>query len=104
MSDVELQDYSYLRWHNSGAKPKLGLAPEGSIQVDASAFSAFLLLGFFPSETTFYTSLSIFAVLAGLEYLGYTLPVAAKKLRGFIAGKRRGTTDIKLRRRRLAYG
>lgn len=96
---MALPDFTDTQWRNSGHQARLGLV---AFSLDARVFVFFLALILHLSWTTFYIVLSAIAFFAFLEYLGYTLDVARKRVRGFLAGKMRSDNRrVILRRRRL---
>lgn len=96
-----MKNYDDILWRNSGLRATLGL---GFFSVDARVSIMILPLIFHLS----LDSLKLFAlsvcIFAGLEYLGYTIPVAILKLRSLIAGKQRFTQDTISNTRRFIHG
>jgi len=98
---MALPDFTDTQWRNSGLQPRLGL---GFAALDARVFVFFLIFILHISMTTFLISMGAVAVFAVLEYYGFGMNVAAKRLRSFIAGKNRVVNKALLRRRRLIHG
>jgi hypothetical protein len=96
-----VRNYDALQWRNSGYSARLGLFA-GSI--DARAFLPVILLLFHISWTTFYIFVAGVALFGILEFLGYSAPVAIRRLRCWIAGRRRYVHRTVIRRRRFVHG
>lgn len=93
--------YEDVQWRNSGLAARMGL---GFVSIDARAFLPILGLILHISWTTFYIFVAVVSLFAILEFLGYTAPVALRKLRSLIAGKHRFVQKPVTRRRRLING
>jgi len=96
-----MKDYSDILWRNSGLSARMGL---GVASIDARAFLPILGLIFHISWTTFYIFVGAVSIFSFLEFLGYSAPVAIRKLRSTIAGRRRYVHRSKDRLRRLTHG
>lgn len=69
-------------WRDSGRQVKIGPF-DGRLTL-------FLLVFFlFPGKISLIIAVIAFLVFYGLEYIGYTLPNAMRKIMSLIAGKRR---------------
>jgi intracellular multiplication protein IcmT len=93
--------YEHVQWRNSGLTARFGLMV-GSI--DARAFLPILGLIFHISWTTLYIFIGAVTFFAFLEYLGYNVPVALRKVRSLVAGRHRFVQRTVSRRRRLIHG
>lgn len=70
------------QWRDSGRQVKVG-------PLDGRLMLFIVLLMLFPSYTLFIATLVAMAFFYGLEYIGYTLPNAFRKIMTLIAGKHR---------------
>ncbi len=70
------------QWRDSGRQVKVG-------PLDGRLMLFIVLLMLFPSYTLLIMTLSAMAFFYGLEYIGYTLPNAFRKIKVLIAGKQR---------------
>lgn len=93
--------YEDVQWRNSGLSARMGL---GVVSIDARAFLPILGLILHISWTTLYVFMAVVSLFAILEFLGYSAPVALRKLRSLIAGKHRFVQRTVSRRRRLING
>lgn len=93
--------YDHTQWRNSALSSRMGL---GFTSIDARAFIPILAVLLHISWTTFYIFLGAVALFSFLEYLGYSAPVAVRKLRSIIAGKRRYVQRTVARRKRFVHG
>lgn len=93
--------YEEVQWRNSGLAARMGL---GVVSIDARAFLPILGLILHISWTTLYVFMAVVSLFAILEFLGYSAPVALRKLRSLIAGKHRFVQRTVSRRRRLING
>ncbi|MFK5948882.1 MAG: IcmT/TraK family protein [Methylococcales bacterium] len=97
---MALQDFTEIQWRNSGLQPRLGL---GFAALDAKVFVFFLIFLLHMSKTTFLISLAAIVFFAVLEYYGFGINVAVKRLRSLIAGKNRVVHNALHRRRRIIH-
>ena len=95
-----MKDYTAVQARNSGLTARLPLL---IMSVDARAALAILVVILHISWTSFYIFIGSLAFFSLLEYLGYGLPVALRRARSTIAGKRRFVNKASRRRRRLIH-
>jgi len=93
--------YEDMQWRNSGLAARMGLL---FVSIDARAFIPILALIFHISWTSLYIFIGAVTIFSGLEYLGYSAPVAMRKLRSIIAGRYRFVHNSKSRQRRSIHG
>ncbi|MFA0809386.1 IcmT/TraK family protein [Microbulbifer epialgicus] len=93
--------YEYTQWRNTGLAARLGLV---IASIDARAFVFIFIFILHISWETLYTFLGIVTFFGLLEYLGYSVPVAIRKARSLIAGRRRFVQRTISRRRRIIHG
>jgi hypothetical protein len=70
------------QWRETGRQVKVG-------PLDGRLMIFVVLLMLFPSKILFAITISAILFFYGLEYIGYTLPNAYRKLSVIIAGKKR---------------
>lgn len=95
-----MKDYSHIQARNSGLTARLPLL---LFSVDARAALGVLIILFNISWTSFYIFLGILAFFSLLEHLGFGLPVAIRRARAVMAGKKRYVNKVSKRRRRFLH-
>jgi len=78
-SPIWLQNTS---WRETGRQVKVG-------PLDGRLMLFVVLLMLFPSKTLLILTFIVSAFFYGLEYIGYTLPNAYRKITAVLAGKKR---------------
>lgn len=95
-----MRSYKDIQARNSGLTARLPLLVTS---IDARALIAILIVVFHISWTSFFIFLATLIFFSVLEYLGYGVPVAARRARALIAGKNRFVNKASRRRRRLIH-
>ena len=100
-NEERVRDYGPVQWRNSGLSARMGLI---IASIDARAFLPILALLLHISWPTLYIFIGAVSFFAFLEFLGYSAPVAFRKLRSLIAGRHRFVQKTVARRRRIIHG
>ncbi len=95
---MALPDFTETQWRNSGLPARLGL---GFAAIDARVFVFFIIWLVHMRTWTLVMAVVAVILAAILEYLGFGMGVAFKRVRAAIAGKNRVVHKSSLRRRRM---
>jgi len=98
---MPLKDYKEVQWYRGSLRAQVGL---GFIAVDAQVFIPFIFWVLFPSWWTFGVLSLVVLFFLVLKFFGYSVPVAMKRLRAKIAGRRRYVRQMSKKRRRFVHG
>lgn len=95
------KDYSAMQWRNSALPARISFM---LFSIDAKPVVLILLVLFRLKLSSLYVFLGAMAIFGILEFYGYSLPVALRRLRSILAGRKRFVHSSISRRRRFING
>lgn len=97
----EYKDYSHILWRNSALSARISFIV---FSIDAKPVVLILLVLFRLQLSSIYIFLGAMAFFGVLEFYGFSLPVALRRFRSVLAGRKRFVHSSVSRRRRFING